>query len=234
MRRADRVIPAIRIDGERYQRYGVSSERLTLIGPAAPTLTAEPNRDALCKSVSIPLNSLLLVAGGRSDRVAGPKDAIVAFDMLRYDNPNLHLLVFGTGTEALALERFGRALAFDDFRVRFATCASKRAAAVQLACAVLITQTRGGVEEALEAMAAGKPVVGWRTPELTEIVDDGVTGFLVPVGDRTALAARTRKLLDEPDVALHMGEAGRARIAGRFSINRMIEQYARLYSELAR
>jgi glycosyltransferase involved in cell wall biosynthesis len=113
-----------------------------------------------------------------------------------------------------------------------AMCVRERAIAVQLACAVLITHTQGGVEEALEAMAAGKPVVGWHTPELAEIVDDGVTGFLVPVGDRTALAARTRKLLDEPDVASHMGEAGRARIAGRFSVGRMIEQHVRLYSEL--
>lgn len=234
VRRADRVIPAIRVDGERYRHFGVPTERLTLIAPAPLPFTAEPNRDELCKSLKIPSNSQLLIAGGRSDRGIGPKDAIVAFDMLRYDNPNLHLIVFGTGSEAVALERFGRALAFDDFRVRFATCVPERAAAVQQAQAVLITHARGGVEEALEAMAAGKPVVGWNTPELSEIVDDGVTGFLVPVGDRATLAARTRKLLDEPNVASRMGEAGRTRIVGRFSINRMIDQYARLYSELRR
>jgi glycosyltransferase involved in cell wall biosynthesis len=234
VRRADRAIPSIRVDGERYRRFGVSSDHLTLIGPAAPTFATEPDRDALCGSLGIPPTSIFLVAGGRSDRGIGPRDAIVAFDMLRYDSPNLHLIVFGTGTEAGALERFGRALAFDDFRVRFAMCVPERAAAVQLASVVLITHPCGGVEEALEAMAAGKPVVGWRTPELAEIVDDGVTGFLVPVGDRTALAARTRKLLDEPDVAVRLGEAGQTRTAERFSINRMIEQYARLYSELVR
>jgi glycosyltransferase involved in cell wall biosynthesis len=153
--------------------------------------------------------------------------------MLRYDSPKLHLIVCGSGTEAVTLERFGRALAFDDFRVRFANGASERTTAVDAAYAVLITRVGAGVEEALEAMAAGKPVVGWQTPELTEIVDDGITGFLVPFGDRTALAARMRKLLDEPECALEMGKAGRARITGRFSEGRMIEQYARLYKELA-
>jgi hypothetical protein len=233
VRRADRAIPATRVDGERYHRFGFSSDRLSLIAPAAPTFTTSPDRDALCRSLGIPPASHLLVGGGRSDRGIGPKDAIVAFDMLRYDNPNLHLIVFGTGTEAGALEQFGRALAFDDYRVHFAMCIPERSAAVQLAKAILITQTRGGVAEALEAMAAGKPVVGWQTPELTEIVEDGVTGFLVPVGDRTALATRTRKLLDEPDVAVRMGEAGRDRAVGHFGVNRMVEQYARIYEELA-
>jgi glycosyltransferase involved in cell wall biosynthesis len=233
IRRADRVISTTRVDGERYRKFRVPSERLALIGPAVSSFGKEPNRDELCKSLGIPSTSLFLIAGGRSHRGIGPKDAIIAFDMLRYDNPQLHLVVFGSGSEAVALENFGRALAFDDFRIRFATSASERTAAVQLASAVLITQTRGGVEETLEAMAAGKPVVGWRTPELMEIVDDGVTGFLVPIGDRAALAHNARRLLEEPGLAVQMGEAGRARVAGRFSFGRMIELYTRLYMELA-
>jgi glycosyltransferase involved in cell wall biosynthesis len=233
IRRADRVTPTTRVDGERYRKIGVSSERLTLIGPATSTVIGEPNRDELCKSLGIPSSSQFLIGGGRSCRGIGPKDAIIAFDMLRYDNPQLHLIVFGSGPEAVALEQFGRALAFDDFRIRFATLPSERARAVQLASAVLITQLRGGVEEALEAMAAGKPVVGWNTPELMEIVDDGVTGFLVPAGDRVSLASKARKLLEEPDLAVQMGAAGRARTVGHFSISRMFDQYKRLYMELA-
>jgi glycosyltransferase involved in cell wall biosynthesis len=227
------VIPTTRVDGDRYRKIGVSSERLTLIGPATSSFSQESNRDELCKTLGVPTTSQFVIAGGRTYRGIGPKDAIIAFDMLRYDNPQLHMIVFGSGPEAVALEQFGRALAFDDFRIRFATSDSERFAAVQLASAVLITQSRGGLKEALEAMAAGKPVVGWKTPDLMEIVDDGVTGFLVPVGDRATLASRMRKLIEEPSLAAQMGEAGRARVAGRFSIGRMFEQYARLYAELA-
>src|SRR5262249_31521369 len=108
----------------------------------------------------------------------GPKDAIVAFDMLRYDAKDLYLVVFGAGAEAPALEQFGRSLAFDDFRIRFAPGDWNRASGVRLAEAVFVTSPSGGVEEALEAMAAGRPVVGWRTPELTEIVDDRATAVL--------------------------------------------------------
>lgn len=233
IRRADRVVSTTRVDGKRYRKIGVPSERLTLINPASSAFDREATRDDLCKIFGIPPQSLLLITGGRSSRGIGPKDAIVAFDMLRYDNPHLHLIVFGSGTEAASLEHFGRALAFDDFRIRFANSETERAAAVTIASAVLITQTQGGVEEALEAMAAGKPVVAWQTPELLEIVDNGVSGFLVPVGDRAALAFRTRKLLEEPGLATKMGEAGRARVAARFSAGRMIERFSRLYVELA-
>jgi glycosyltransferase involved in cell wall biosynthesis len=233
LRRADRVVPALRIEGERYRRFGVSSDRLTLIGPSSPAVSHKVDRAELCQSLGIPLTSQLLLSGGQSERGIGPKDAIVAFDMLRYESPNLHLIVFGAGKEAGALESFGRALAFDDYRIRFAKCVPERASAVQFACAVLITQTSGGVEEALEAMAAAKPIVGWQTPELAEIVEDGVSGFLVPLGDRATLAARTRKLLDEPELATRMGEAGRTRVNERFTIHRMVEQYARLYEYLA-
>ncbi len=232
LRRADRIVPANRAEGERYHQAGVPSERLTLIGPAVALSPAEIGREALCKRFRLPGDAQLIVAGGRSERGVGPRDAVVAFDMLRYDSPKLNMLVFDAGPEAPALEEFGRALAFDDFRIQFPDTPGERQAAVQSAFAVFITHHRGGVAEALEAMIAGKPVVGWNTPELAEIVDDGATGFLVPVGDRAALGSRMRKLLEEPELAHRMGEAGRRRALERFSVHRMIEQYVRLYQEL--
>jgi glycosyltransferase involved in cell wall biosynthesis len=233
IRRADRVVPATWAEGERYRRFGVRTERLTRIGPAAPARARVPDADALLRSLSIPPGSRLVVTGAKAERGIGPKDAIVAFDMLRYDARDLHLVVFGAGSAALGLEQFGRALAFDDFRIRFSPTATDRPATVQLATVVLVTDSRSGAEEALEAMAAGKPVVGWNTPDLTEIVDDGATGFLVPVGDRAALASKTRLLLDDPKVAAQMGEAGRLRVAERFTAARMVEQFGRLYTEVA-
>lgn len=233
LRRADRVVPATRADGERYRRHGVRGDHLTLISPAAPAIAPLTDRAALFTGLNVPDAARLIVTGGRSERGIGPRDAIVAFDMLRYDARDLHLAVFGAGSGATALEQFGRALAFDDFRVRLAACVPTRALAVQAATAVWVTDPRGGAEEALQAMAAGKPVIGWNTAELSEIVDDGVTGFLVPVGDRAALATKARLLLDDPALASRLGEAGRTRAAERFSAPRLIEQYARLYAELS-
>jgi glycosyltransferase involved in cell wall biosynthesis len=232
IRRADRVVAVTRADGDRYRRLGVPVERLTLISPAAPPPAPPADPAAVFRELGVPPGARLLVAGGRAGRGLGPKDAIVAFDMLRYDAKDLYLVVFGAGPEAAALKQFGRSLAFDDFRVRFAPPAADRAAAVAAAAAVLVTGPDGW-DEAIEAMAAGKPVLGWQTPDLAEVVDDTVTGLLVPAGDRAGLAARARALLSDPAAAAGMGEAGRARAADRFAPARAADQFGRLYAELA-
>jgi len=69
----------------------------------------------------------------------------------------------------------------------------------------------------LEAMASGTPVVASALGGVPEIVEDGVTGFLVPPGDVDALRDRLAYLLDHPRAAATMGEAARARVLERFT-----------------
>lgn len=70
---------------------------------------------------------------------------------------------------------------------------------------------------AIEAMAAGCAVVASDTAALPEVVADGETGLLVPVGDDTALRAALDQLLGDPTQRRRMGAAGRARVESRFS-----------------
>jgi len=245
IRRADRVIPMTWADGERYRGLGVPAERLTRICPAPLDVAVEANREATLKLMNMPASARFIVTDGELERGSGPKDAIVAFDMLRYEASDLHLAVFGARSGTSTLEQFGRALAFDDFRVRFPDpgddrfraefplTSVDRAVAVRQATAVWVTAPHGGTDEVLEAMAAGKPVVAWATPDLTEIIDDGVTGFLVPVGDKAMLAAKTRLLLDDKELVAWMGKGARTRVMERFPVGRMIEQFGRVYTELA-
>lgn len=70
---------------------------------------------------------------------------------------------------------------------------------------------------ALEWMAAGRPVVASRVGGLPDLVEDGVTGLLVPPGDAQALAAALSSLLSDPARAEAMGRAGRERWRKSFS-----------------
>ena len=69
----------------------------------------------------------------------------------------------------------------------------------------------------LEASASGLPVIATRCGGPEEIVEHGVTGHLVPVGDVSAMAEAMKTLLVDPDRAARMGEAGRELVAQRFS-----------------
>lgn len=232
LRRADRVIATGWAEGERYRRLGVPGDRLTRIGPAIELPPAPPDRAAFCAAVGAPPDARLIFAGGRLDAAHGVREAVIAFDMIRYESKDLQLVLTGDGPDRAAALDLGRALAFDDLRVRFSGPRPDLAAATQLAEQVWITGPRGGEHLALRAMAAGKPVIAYHTPELGEIIDDGTTGYLVPQGDRAGIATKAHTFFAYPDTATRMGEAARARAAERFGVAHMVEQHARVYQEV--
>jgi glycosyltransferase involved in cell wall biosynthesis len=69
----------------------------------------------------------------------------------------------------------------------------------------------------LEAMASGTPVVASRVGGVPEIVEDGVTGFLVPPGDVLALRERLAQVLGDPELARRLGQRARERVCERFT-----------------
>ena len=94
---------------------------------------------------------------------------------------------------------------------------------------VLPSESEASPNVVLEAMAAGLPVVASRVGGIPEIVDDGVTGHLVPPSDPDALAAAILDVLDHPNRGAAFGQAGRMRIAREYSFDRMVAQFESLY-----
>lgn len=84
----------------------------------------------------------------------------------------------------------------------------------------------------LEAMALGKPVVATTVGGIPEVVEDYVTGLLVPPKDPEALAQKILYLLENPRIREKLGAAGWARVQERFSVDCMVSQLHRLYGEL--
>ncbi len=83
----------------------------------------------------------------------------------------------------------------------------------------------------IEYMVFGKPVVATNGGGTPEIVEDNETGFLVPAKSPEILADKIKYLLDRPELALKMGDAGQHRVKKDFSIQRMEQQYLDLYSQ---
>jgi len=83
----------------------------------------------------------------------------------------------------------------------------------------------------IEAMAAGSPVIGSNVGGVPEIVDDGVSGLLVPPGDVAALRAALEDLMGDPDRRAAMGAAARAR-ALHFTASAVMPRLEALYSDV--
>jgi glycosyltransferase involved in cell wall biosynthesis len=84
----------------------------------------------------------------------------------------------------------------------------------------------------LEAMAAGLPVVASRVGGIPEIVEEGVTGRLVPAGDAAELASAVRTLLDDETALLHMHHAAGVAASERFSTAAWLDRLMHVYDEV--
>jgi glycosyltransferase involved in cell wall biosynthesis len=84
----------------------------------------------------------------------------------------------------------------------------------------------------LQAMAHGVPVVATATGGFLSLVTDSENGYLVPVGDHEALAARIVNLLTDAQLAQSFGEAGRLVATTNFKMDRMLERTLALYAEI--
>jgi len=99
---------------------------------------------------------------------------------------------------------------------------------------ILASDWEGMPNVVLEAMAAGLPVVGTAIDGTKEIVKDGETGLLVPADDADALAAAMNELADSVELRSRMGKAGRLRAESKYSMEKMVERYETLYTNLVR
>jgi starch synthase len=86
----------------------------------------------------------------------------------------------------------------------------------------------------LEAMAFGLPVVATNTGGLPDVVEDEVTGILVPPGDPDALASAILTLLKDPARARKMGKAGRERVLANFTADDVVRQMLRVYESVCK
>lgn len=179
------------------------------------------------------LPARFILAAGGFDDTADLKAAVWAFEMMKYADPDLHLVLLGDGHDRPDLERFARHLAWDDFRIRFAGWLADVTPYLSAAALVWVTHTGGGRKFALEAMAAGKPVVAVRTADTDSVIEHDATGLLVPGRDKVALAVATRKLLADSGRAERLGCAAREKAAG-FGPRRLAEAFTAAYDRLTR
>jgi glycosyltransferase involved in cell wall biosynthesis len=85
----------------------------------------------------------------------------------------------------------------------------------------------------LDAMACGKPIVATEAGGIPEVVQNGVTGWLVPPRDHPAMADAIVGLLNDPALCRRMGEASRITARERFSVERMVLDTLRVYQRVA-
>jgi glycosyltransferase involved in cell wall biosynthesis len=94
---------------------------------------------------------------------------------------------------------------------------------------VLPSVSEGFSLATVEAMAAGRPVIATRSGGPQELIEDGVTGLLVPPKDPQSLATKICEVLRNPALASALGHNAQAAVQSKFSLARMLAEYAAVY-----
>jgi glycosyltransferase involved in cell wall biosynthesis len=98
---------------------------------------------------------------------------------------------------------------------------------------VLVSQMEGLPNVVLEAMAHGKTVIATPVGGIPSVIEDGKTGFLVPVGDAVALRTKLKEVLADDDLRRRIGEAARARVSDYCSWDAVTERTLQVYAQAA-
>jgi glycosyltransferase involved in cell wall biosynthesis len=183
------------------------------------TRTPERLRQAstLRKNLGIPESARVIGFVGRFTRDKGIAELIDAYAELRRQRPDIYLLLVGDFEEGDPVGSAIRKAIKDDAQIIHPGMVQDAAPYYLLMNVLALPTFREGFPNtALEAYAAGTPVVTTRATGARDAVQDGVTGTLVPVGDAASLAAALARLIDRPDIAEQMGRAGYARVQREF------------------
>ncbi len=187
--------------------------------------------ESIRKLLGIPDDAPIIGTVGRLTEVKRQDVLLRGFAKARTKFPAAHLLILGDGPLRKELEDLAAELGIGS-SVHFAGYQSPTAPFIQaMNVFALTSRSEGMPQAALEASVCGVPAVASRVGGLPELIDDGKSGILFPVGDDDALASALGKLLAEPATARQMGQAAKDRAISKFDISRMAGDYHRHFLE---
>ena len=203
------------------EEEGLAPASIAVI-PNGLDLTAYPDR-----RTARPLRTIITVANLRPEKCHEVLVSAAASLIPAY--PHLRFQIVGAGPQRPALERLIAALGL---QAHVELLGHREDVPSLLAAAdvfVLPSRSEAFPNGAMEAMAAGLPVIASAVGGLLDLIEDGRTGVLVPPGDPRTLALALRALITDPMRAEALGIAARTEVHQRYSFDRMVAAFEELY-----
>jgi glycosyltransferase involved in cell wall biosynthesis len=213
---------------------GVPSERLSVISSAVDSsLYDRPcDRTWFCKEFGFDSGDRVVGTIAQLIPRKGHRYLIEAAPAILKTFPHTRFLFLGRGPLKEEIKGLCRAQGVQD-RFQFAGFRDDLPRLLSCLDVVVHPATLEGLGVSLlQAAAAGVPIIGTRVGGIPEIVCHGVNGYLVDPGDSEGIALWVLKLLENPEECKRLGQAGQEIVHSRFSIERMVAGYLRIYAGL--
>ena len=213
----------------------VPSERIRIVYNSIPELrpvTADETR-ALRATLGISDAEKVCVIVGRLRAVKGHRTLLEAVPLVeQFIGERLHVVIVGSGPEEANVKTAAAPLG-DRIHMAGSDLDVARWYAIADVVAVPSYVEPFGLVN-IEAMSLSRPVVASRVGGIPEIIEDGVSGLLVPPRDGRALATAIAQVLGDRDLASRLGMAGRQRYLDRFTIQKNVSDLIRCCEDAVR
>ena len=224
LRKVDRLITPSRFVAEQYAANGVLKDKLTVIQNGIDVETFSPGHRSTA--------TLTLGFIGHLGNHKGLEILLHALSLM--DASKVRLLIVGTGDDAEHLQMFCHERGLDPYVTFCGHVENQRIAAIYQQIDVLIVPSiwpENSPVTITEAMASGIPVIASDVGGISELVEDGVTGYLVPLRDSLAIAERIGRFLTRPELLKTMGERALAKIQS-YQMRQQVERLVDVYREV--
>jgi len=214
---------------------GVPSNKVELVrsGLDLAAFSASTKRADIRSELGLNDNHHLVTFIGRLRPVKGVEYGIKAFAVASVQHQNLRIALAGEGEQLGYLQDLTSQLGISE-NVTFLGVRNDLPDLLAATDSVLMPSLNEGFPRtAIEAMAAGKPVIATRVGGTPEAIIDGETGILVPAKDVEAMAAALSNLVDDTELQTRLGTAGRARAQQNYSLANYLSRLDRLYQQLS-
>ena len=213
---------------ETVENFRVGADAIEVIPNFIDPAHYDPDRYPCVRDAFLARDEKLIVHISNFRPVKRLRDVVRVFAGIVREVP-ARLLLIGDGPERSAAVEEARRLGVEN---RTVFLGKQDTVAELLACAdlfLLPSESESFGLAALEAMASGVPVVATRVGGLPEVVIDGVTGHLAPVGATEEMAHAAIRILRDPESAAEMGRAAREIATERFGVDVVVPQYEAYY-----
>ena len=218
------------------RREGIPRDSIRVIrnGVLIPPPMPDDERGAIRAAWGAGSDDLVVAYVGSMRPGKGHLRIVEAMPALVDAAPRARLVFVGGGPTRPEVERRIDALGLRDRVVLVGDVPDARPLFGALDVFVSASEAEGLPNSVLEAAAAGVPILATAAGGTIEIVEDGKTGLIVPVGDDMALRAALIRLATDGGLRTLLGGAGRVYVAGTFGVDRFVRETADLYEEMAR
>jgi len=211
-------------------------DRLHVVPNGVEPLAEPPDRPRAREALGLDGAGVIIGLFGQLLPHKGALEFIEAASLAARSSPDLRFVLAGSGTESFRRrceEAIGRSAAAARFHLLPARPSGEELIAASDVVCLATTTPDPFPRTVLEAMGAGRPVAAFASGGTVEMVRDGETGVLVPVGDVRALSAAFCKLGCDPVLRETMGRAGARLASGVFSLERHVDRMESLMASLA-